>query len=72
MPAGVLKFPEHAPNCLRCRHFFVTWDARFPRGCRVFGVKTHRLPSQVVYESTGRHCPRFEQSEKVRDDHGKE
>ena len=33
----------------------------------MFGVKTHRLPSQVVYESTGRHCPRFERSERVKD-----
>ncbi|MFP4373824.1 MAG: hypothetical protein ACLFPO_05820 [Spirochaetaceae bacterium] len=69
MTEGFLKFPAHAPNCLRCRHFFVTWDPRFPRGCRVFGVKTQRLPSRVVYESTGRHCPRFERSGRIRDGH---
>ena len=69
MAEGFLKFPARAPNCLRCRHVFVTWDAQFPRGCRVFGVKTHRLPRQVVYESTGRHCPRFERSERVKNGH---
>ena len=52
--------PERAPNCLQCRHFIVTWDARFPRGCRVFGVKSRKLPSLVVFENTGRHCPTFE------------
>ncbi|TVR72390.1 MAG: hypothetical protein EA427_03360 [Spirochaetaceae bacterium] len=48
------------PNCLKCRHFSVTWDRRFPRACRLFGVKSRRIPSVVVYETTGRHCPAFE------------
>jgi hypothetical protein len=30
-------------------------------------VKSHRLPSQVVFESTGRHCPRFESSPRITD-----
>ncbi|MFP4012273.1 MAG: hypothetical protein ACLFUM_11260 [Spirochaetaceae bacterium] len=67
MEDGPLRFPQHPPNCLKCRHFYVTWDPRFPRGCAVFGVKTQRLPSLVVYESTGMHCPRFERSERVKD-----
>ncbi|TVQ99493.1 MAG: hypothetical protein EA403_12975 [Spirochaetaceae bacterium] len=49
-----------APNCLKCRHFFVTWDATFPRGCRVFDIKSRELPSHVVFRSTGRHCPSFD------------
>lgn len=48
-----------APNCLQCEHFYVTWDPRFPRGCRMFGIKTPRIPSRVVFETTGNHCPAF-------------
>ncbi|MFA7565483.1 MAG: hypothetical protein WCY01_00525 [Alkalispirochaeta sp.] len=54
------KFPERAPNCLQCKHFTVTWNPRFPRGCTLFEIKTRRLPSIVVYENTGYHCPGFE------------
>jgi hypothetical protein len=52
--------PDHAPNCLKCLHFRVTWDPAFPRSCEVFGVKSQRLPSIEVFYATGRHCPSFE------------
>lgn len=57
---------DRAPNCLKCIYFYVTWDPRFPRGCRMFGIKTPKLPSRVVLETTGHHCPAFELSEKHR------
>jgi len=47
-------------NCLKCRHYEVTWDPKFPRGCKVFKIKSVRLPSEVVRASTGRDCPAFE------------
>ncbi|GAB4259216.1 MAG: hypothetical protein Kow0092_07340 [Deferrisomatales bacterium] len=47
-------------DCFRCRHFFVTWDPAFPRGCRAMGFKGRRLPSQVVREASGAECLRFE------------
>lgn len=56
-----------APNCLRCEHFHVTWDTAFPRGCRVFGIKTPRMPSAVVFETTGRHCPAFSLADRIRE-----
>ncbi|HAE21453.1 MAG TPA: hypothetical protein DCG47_03895 [Spirochaetaceae bacterium] len=52
--------PDRAPNCLRCAHFYVTWDPAFPRGCRQFEIVCRALPSQEVYAATGRHCPSFE------------
>ena len=58
---------ERVPNCLKCIHFKVTWDPKFPRGCTVFGVKTHRMPSEVVLESTGRQCPAFARSPKIKE-----
>lgn len=50
---------RNAPNCMRCTHFYVTWDARFPRGCRYFGFKTKELPSISVFKNTGSNCPVF-------------
>ena len=47
-------------NCFECRHFFVTWDAAAPRGCRAFGFKTRQMPAQVVQASSGQPCQLFE------------
>jgi len=46
-------------DCLKCIHFYVTWDKRFPRGCRAYGFKTVNLPSADVYNSSGIPCARF-------------
>ncbi|WP_294947210.1 uracil-DNA glycosylase [Sulfurivirga sp.] len=48
------------PDCFQCRHFYVTWDATAPRGCRYFGFKTPLLPAQVVRSSSGQPCQAFE------------
>ena len=46
-------------NCIYCRHFNVSWDPRFPHGCKLFGVKSRAMPSQVVGEATGAPCEHF-------------
>jgi hypothetical protein len=46
-------------NCLKCKHYFVTWDARYPRGCKLFGFRGAKMPSITVYESTGEQCKNF-------------
>ncbi|HID00215.1 MAG TPA: uracil-DNA glycosylase [Piscirickettsiaceae bacterium] len=46
-------------NCFECRHYFVTWDAAAPRGCRFFGFKSLQMPSIVVQNSSGRPCEAF-------------
>ena len=43
-------------NCLRCVHYYITWDRRFPRGCRVLDFKSRYLPSYVVFNSSGMPC----------------
>lgn len=47
-------------NCLKCRHYYVTWDPRYPRGCRAFGFKSQTMPSLQVLSSSGRPCLNFE------------
>ena len=46
-------------DCFNCKHFFVTWDANNPRGCKAFAFKTRRLPSEVVLETSGEECLKF-------------
>jgi hypothetical protein len=49
-----------APDCWRCRAFFVTHDALRPYGCRTFGFQGARLPRDEVRLSSGRECAVFE------------
>lgn len=51
--------PER-PDCLHCRHYFVTWEPAQPRGCRAFGFKSVELPAMVVLSSSGEACRLFE------------
>nr|WP_079421082.1 uracil-DNA glycosylase [Paenibacillus ferrarius] len=46
-------------NCMQCVHFYITWDAKFPRGCKAYGFKTQALPSQAVLSSSGKPCLQF-------------
>ena len=48
------------PDCLHCRHYFVTWDAQQPRGCRGYAFKSSELPSSVVLASSGEPCQLYE------------
>ncbi|AXN41747.1 uracil-DNA glycosylase [Peribacillus butanolivorans] len=43
-----------------CRHFYVTWDPNFPKGCRAFQFKTLNQPSLDVFRSSGQLCMKFE------------
>ena len=46
-------------DCFNCQHFFVTWEPANPRGCRAFGFKTARIPSDVVKETSGEECLKY-------------
>ena len=46
-------------NCFHCVHFFVTWDEKFPRGCRAMDFKSRKMPSIAVFEASGMPCVRF-------------
>jgi len=50
-------------DCFKCKHFYVTWDQSFPRGCRAMGFKSKEMPSDVVFQSSGMECMRFEEKE---------
>ena len=46
-------------NCYKCVYYYVTWDPKFPKGCRFFGFKTAGTPSADVYRSAGASCNGF-------------
>ncbi|OKY74237.1 MAG: uracil-DNA glycosylase [Desulfobulbaceae bacterium DB1] len=48
------------PNCFACRHFFITYQASHPYGCKAMGFKSKKNPALVVYESSGLECRLFE------------
>jgi len=59
-PAYESSTPNKPPDCLRCRHFKITWEPAFPRACLLFGIKCRNLPSMEVFASTGSHCFAFQ------------
>jgi hypothetical protein len=57
--------PSQPVDCLRCRHFQVTWEADHPRACRAMGFKTALWPWQEVLRSSGGPCLLFESKSPV-------
>ncbi|HBG46233.1 MAG TPA: uracil-DNA glycosylase [Deltaproteobacteria bacterium] len=54
-------------NCFHCKHFYITWDEFFPKGCKALGFKSREAPSAVVQRSSGMECQMFEHKK----EHGK-
>jgi hypothetical protein len=50
---------EKQPQCRNCKNYFITYDPAKPHGCRALGFKSQRLPSMVVFESSGIACQLF-------------
>lgn len=46
--------------CTKCKYYYVTWDKRFPNGCKCYGIKTRYNPSLEVLKATGKGCLCFE------------
>ena len=50
---------KDGPNCYNCHYFYITWDKKFPYGCKGFGMKSKRLPSVDVFISSSEECRLF-------------
>ncbi|HDI59121.1 MAG TPA: uracil-DNA glycosylase [Desulfobacteraceae bacterium] len=48
-------------DCHRCIHYYVTWDKRFPHGCKAMGFKSKQLPSISVFASSNERCLLFKE-----------
>ncbi|WP_024831313.1 hypothetical protein [Ruminiclostridium josui] len=51
-------------NCLKCKYYFITYDARMPYGCRLFGFKGRQMPSVSVRQSSGNDCQGYDEKVK--------
>ena len=56
--AGLVAQSKHI-DCNSCAHFFITWNKRFPFGCRAMGFMSANLPNKDVFEVEGRDCLAF-------------
>lgn len=45
--------------CFGCEYYYITWDQKFPKGCKGFGFKTRRIPCDDVLESSGEQCKMY-------------
>ncbi|HEX2925636.1 MAG TPA: uracil-DNA glycosylase [Ruminiclostridium sp.] len=55
---------EEKVNCLKCKYYYITYDARMPYGCRLFGFKGRQVPSVSVLQSSGSPCEGFDVKDK--------
>ena len=61
-----VEIPSRPPNCLKCIHFKVTWDPKYPRACELFSIKCTVLPSQEIFRATHTNCPAFHLKEGIK------
>lgn len=47
-------------NCLLCKYYYITWDARFPYGCKAMGFKSRKMPEAEILKITGQKCLSFQ------------
>jgi hypothetical protein len=57
---GYVTQGESKPSCAKCRHYFITHDARFPYGCRAMNFKSQGSPHNEIVAATGAACVTFE------------
>lgn len=55
-------------QCMRCKHYQVTFDVNAPRGCKLFNFKSTTMPYILVKQSTGHDCTAFEEKKKHQED----
>jgi hypothetical protein len=53
-------------NCFSCEHFYITYDKKYPYGCRIIGFKSARMPAVDVYINSDMDCGLFRQKEKAK------
>lgn len=51
-------------KCNNCKHYFITFDAKAPKGCKAYNIKSAQLPSQIVKMASGQECMGFSEKPK--------
>ncbi len=58
---------EDSISCLRCAHYYITWNVKYPRGCRKYALETDLIPSDAVLIYTCKGCQYFKNKFKKTD-----
>ncbi len=58
---------EDSISCLRCVHYYVTWNKKYPRGCRKYGFETDLMPSDTILIYTCKSCAYYKNKFKKTD-----
>lgn len=56
-------------NCFYCEHFYITYETKYPYGCRAMGFKSARMPAVDVYKNSEMDCTLFVRKERGRHHH---
>ena len=51
-------------GCNSCKYFYISWNKKYPYGCRAMGFISANLPSIDVLAIEGRDCLSFEEKNK--------
>jgi hypothetical protein len=43
-------------DCKKCQFFYITWDKKFPYGCKLYEIKSKTSPDTQVLINTGIAC----------------
>lgn len=46
-------------DCFDCQFFYITWNKKFPYGCKAMTFKSRGYPFKLVFESSGMTCQSF-------------
>ena len=46
-------------HCHNCEYFYITWDKKFPYGCKAMDFKSKKYPLILVKECSGMICQAF-------------
>ena len=54
-------------SCLRCIHYYVSWNKKYPRGCQKYGFETDLMPSDAVLIYSCKSCEYYKNKFKKTD-----
>lgn len=51
-------------KCKGCKFFYITWDRKFPYGCKALNFKSKKYPIDEVLSTSGMDCQYFSKIDK--------
>lgn len=57
------QIPNKRIYCKNCFNYYITWDKKFPHGCKLWGIKSLNMPSIAVLHSKGNVCEYYQRKE---------